>query len=254
MKRRLPVLFHFLVGILLKKTMQSIIQFLQQLRANNNREWFHAHKDEYKAVQAQFHAFADKMIGLIAQFDPSVAGLTTKEVTYRIQRDTRFSADKSPYKGHMGLFIARGGKKSGYSGYYFQLGAADNAADFGSIHWESQHIIAPGHYCIEPKALRILREDIMDGEGDFDKLVREVADERFQLLRNGALKRNPKGFPADAPWSEYLRLKAYCLAFAPTTEEVVAPDFPERLAHYFSTATPFLHYINRAIDYAREEE
>ena len=94
MKRQLPVLFHFLVVILLKKTMQSIIQFLQQLRANNNREWFHAHKDEYKAVQAQFHAFADKMIGLIAQFDPSVAGLTAKEVTYRIQRDTRLIVSK----------------------------------------------------------------------------------------------------------------------------------------------------------------
>ena len=234
--------------------MKSIINFLQQLQANNNREWFHAHKEEYKAAQSRFHAFAETMIAQIAQFDPTVAGLTAKDVTYRIQRDTRFSADKRPYKGHMGLFIARGGKKSGFSGYYFQLGADQNAADFGGIHWESQHIIAPGHYCIEPKALRILREDIMDGEGDFDKLVREIADTRFQLLHFNELKRNPKGFPADAPWSEYLRLKSFCLAFAPSTEEVTADDFPERLAQYFSTTTPFLNYINRAIEYAREEE
>ncbi len=234
--------------------MKSVINFLQQLQANNNREWFHAHKEEYKAAQARFHAFAETMIAQIALFDSTVAGLTAKDVTYRIQRDTRFSADKRPYKGHMGLFIARGGKKSGFSGYYFQLGADDNAADFGSIHWESQHIVAPGHYCIEPKALRILREDIMDGEGDFDKLVREIADARFQLLHINELKRNPKGFPADAPWSEYLRLKSFCLAFAPSTEEVTADDFPERLAQYFSTTTPFLNYINRAIEYAREEE
>lgn len=234
--------------------MKSVINFLQQLQANNNREWFHAHKEEYKAAQARFHAFAETMIAQIALFDSTVAGLTAKDVTYRIQRDTRFSADKRPYKGHMGLFIARGGKKSGFSGYYFQLGADDNVADFGSIHWESQHIVAPGHYCIEPKALRILREDIMDGEGDFDKLVREIADARFQLLHINELKRNPKGFPADAPWSEYLRLKSFCLAFAPSTEEVTADDFPERLAQYFSTTTPFLNYINRAIEYAREEE
>ena len=234
--------------------MKSVINFLQQLQANNNREWFHAHKEEYKAAQARFHAFAETKIAQIALFDSTVAGLTAKDVTYRIQRDTRFSADKRPYKGHMGLFIARGGKKSGFSGYYFQLGADDNAADFGSIHWESQHIVAPGHYCIEPKALRILREDIMDGEGDFDKLVRETADTRFQLLHFNELKRNPKGFPADAPWSEYLRLKSFCLAFAPSTEEVTADDFPERLAQYFSTTTPFLNYINRAIEYAREEE
>ena len=94
----------------------------------------------------------------------------------------------------------------------------------------------------------------MDGEGDFDKLVREIADTRFQLLHFNELKRNPKGFPADAPWSEYLRLKSFCLAFAPSTEEVTADDFPERLAQYFSTTTPFLNYINRAIEYAREEE
>ena len=94
----------------------------------------------------------------------------------------------------------------------------------------------------------------MDGEGDFDKLVREIPDSRFQLLRIDTLKRNPKGFPADAPWSEYLRLKSFCLAFSPTTEEVLAADFPERLAQYFSTTTPFLNYINRAIDFAREEE
>ena len=234
--------------------MKSVINFLQQLQANNNREWFHAHKEEYKAAQARFNAFAETMIAQIAQFDPTIAGLTAKDVTYRLHRDTRFSADKRPYKEHMGMFIVRGGKKSGYSGYYFQLGADQNAADFGSFHWDTQHIVAPGHYCIEPKALCILREDIMDGEGDFDKLVRETPDSRFQLLRIDTLKRNPKGFPADAPWSEYLRLKSFCLAFAPTTEEVTAADFPERLAQYFSTTTPFLNYINRAIDFAREEE
>lgn len=234
--------------------MKTIIDFLQQLQENNNREWFHAHKDEYKAAQARFNVFAEEMIHRIAAFDPTVADLTVKDVTYRIQRDTRFSADKRPYKTHMGVFITRGGKKSGFAGYYFQLGTADNKANFGDILWETSHIVAPGHYYVEPKALKILREDIMDGEGDFDRLIREVADPRFLLLALNALKRNPKGFPADAPWSEYLRLKSFCLAFAPSTAEVLAADFPERLAHYFSTTTPFLNYINRAIEYSREED
>lgn len=234
--------------------MKTIIDFLQQLQENNNREWFHAHKAEYQAAQARFNVFAEEMIHRIAAFDPTVADLIIKDVTYRIQRDTRFSADKRPYKTHMGVFITRGGKKSGFAGYYFQLGTADNKANFGDILWETSHIVAPGHYYVEPKALKILREDIMDGEGDFDRLIREVADPRFQLLALNALKRNPKGFPADAPWSEYLRLKSFCLAFAPSTAEVLAADFPERLAHYFSTTTPFLNYINRAIEYSREED
>ena len=151
--------------------MQDIIDFLRRLAANNNREWFTAHKEECKAVQAQFATWVEKLAARMAAVDPTLAGLTARDMTYRIYRDTRFSHDKTPYKTHMGAFICRGGKKSGYAGYYFQLGAEDNRADFGSFHWETQHVVAPGHYCIEPKALQVLREDIVYGDGDFDRLV-----------------------------------------------------------------------------------
>ena len=113
--------------------------------------------------------------------------------------------------------------------------------------------MAPGHYCIEPKALQVLREDIVYGEGDFDRLVRNAAEARFTLLRENALKRNPKGFDKDAPWSEYIRLRNFCLAYTPTTAEVTAPDFADRLLESFTAVRPFIDYINRAIDFAREE-
>ena len=233
--------------------MQDIIDFLRRLAANNNREWFTAHKEECKAVQAQFATWVEKLAARMAAVDPTLAGLTARDMTYRIYRDTRFSHDKTPYKTHMGAFICRGGKKSGYAGYYFQLGAEDNRADFGSFHWETQHVVAPGHYCIEPKALQVLREDIVYGDGDFDRLVQQAADARFTLLRENALKRNPKGFDKDAPWSEYIRLRNFCLAYTPTTAEVTAPDFADRLLQSFTAVRPFIDYINRAIDFAREE-
>ena len=91
--------------------MQQIIDFLRQLQANNNREWFAEHRDEYKAAQARFNTFAEALVGEIAKFDPSVAGLTARDITYRIYRDTRFSKDKTPYKTHLGAFICSGGKK-----------------------------------------------------------------------------------------------------------------------------------------------
>ncbi|MCF0236230.1 MAG: DUF2461 domain-containing protein [Bacteroidaceae bacterium] len=233
--------------------MQDIIQFLQNLQANNSREWFADHKAEYQAAQARFNAFAESLQQQIVRFDPSVAGLTAKDMTYRIYRDTRFSKDKTPYKTHMGLFIARGGKKSGYAGYYMQVGVENQPANFGDFHWETQHIIAPGHYCVEPKALQVIREDIVHGEGDFDRLVREVAHPDFRLVTSGSLKRNPKGFAADAPWSEYLRLKFFCLGMSADTDFLTAPRLAERVAERFETARPFLDYINRAIDYVREE-
>ena len=102
--------------------MKEIIEFLSRLEKNNNREWFHEHKSDYLAAQEKFNGFTEKLIAGIAGFDESVSGLTAKECTYRIYRDTRLSPDKRPYKCHMGAFICPGGKKSGFSGYYFQIG------------------------------------------------------------------------------------------------------------------------------------
>lgn len=232
--------------------MQEVIRFLRLLHANNRREWFLEHKAEYGAAQARFNEFAESLVHRIARFDPSVAGLTAKDITYRIYRDTRFSADKTPYKTHMGAYICRGGKKSGYSGYYVQVGVEAEAAHFGDIRWATQNILAVGDYCLPPKVLQIVREDIVGGEGDFDRIVRNEADVRFRLVKDGALKRNPKGFDKDAPWSEYLRLKMYCLACSLAEEEIVATDAPDRIAELLMTAKPFLDYVNRAVDYVRE--
>lgn len=232
--------------------MQQVIDFLRQLQANNHREWFAAHKTEYQAAQACFNQFAESIAQHIARFDPSVAGLTAKDMTYRIYRDARFSNDKTPYKTHMGAYICRGGKKSGYSGYYLQVGVEPGAAHFGDIHWETQHVLAVGDYCCAPEVLRIVREDIVHGDGDFDRIVRHEVAPTFQLITDGALKRNPKGFDKDAPWGEYLRLKNYCLACSLEEAWITSKQGPERIAELFRTAVPFLHYINRAIDYVRE--
>ena len=101
--------------------------------------------------------------------------------------------------------------------------------------------------------LKILREDIVNGEGDFDEVVKQ-ADPTFTLEREGALKRNPKGFPADAPYSEYLRLKYFCLVSQPEDAFWESEGLAKRIADKFATTKPFLDYINRAIDFSREEE
>ena len=85
--------------------MKAIITYLRQLQANNNREWFNAHKDEFLKHQARFHRLVEEVIKEISVFDPSIANLTPKDCTYRIYRDVRFSSDKSPYKCHFGAFV-----------------------------------------------------------------------------------------------------------------------------------------------------
>ena len=226
--------------------MKELITFLRQLECNNNREWFNAHKEEYLRLQARYNEFVEELIHEISLFDPSIATLTAKECTYRIYRDTRFSEDKSPYKRHMGAYICPGGKKSGYAGYYFHVSTG------GSEYYPYAHMLATGDYCHTPEALRVLREDIMSGEGDFERTLKQ-ADPIFWLDKEGALKRNPKGFPADTPYSEYIRLKAYCLCYVPDDEFICAPNLAKRVAALFQTTKPFLDYINRGIAFSQNE-
>lgn len=101
--------------------MKEILAF--QFALHNDRVWFCAHKAEYLSAAARINDFSAGLIEGIRTFNDTIEPLTPKDCTYRIYRDICFSKDKSLYKTHMGVYINRGGKKSGYSGYYFHVGA-----------------------------------------------------------------------------------------------------------------------------------
>ena len=226
--------------------MKQIIEFLRQLRDNNNREWFTEHKADYREAQERFNRLTEQLIVGISQFDPSVSGLTAKDCTYRIYRDVRFSKDKSPYKTHMGAYICPGGKKSGFSGYYFHIGTGDGNG------YPSQHMLASGDYICDPHVLKILREDICYGGGDFDQIVTDAAP-AFSLDRDSMLQRVPHGFPSDSPYADYLRLRNFCLLHIPDNSFVLSPNLVERTVELFRTTLPFLQYVNRAVEYVKNE-
>lgn len=224
--------------------MKEVIGFLEQLERNNNREWFNAHKSDYLAAQERFNALAEQIIAGIARFDKSIQGLSAKDCTYRIYRDTRFSNDKTPYKTHIGAFICPGGKKSGFAGYYFQVGPEDNGYTAGNI-------LAAGHYVMEKQALRTLREDICNGEGDFERILRKARP--FQLDDEDRLKRVPNGYPADSPYAEYLKYRSYCLTYNLGKAFMLSDDVVEKTLQLFHRTYPFMEYVNRAIAFTREE-
>lgn len=167
--------------------MKDTLKFLSDLSWNNNKEWFDANKGRYLEAKSKVETLTADVLAGIHSFDDTIRALSPKDCTYRIYRDQRFSKDKTPYKTHMGVYINRGGKKSGYSGYYFHLGAKS----YGNM-------VAVGDIWCPPEVLKVIREDIMLGGGDFWKILSEV-DTRLVLDMNGALKRVPSGFPAEAP-------------------------------------------------------
>lgn len=87
-----------------------IFRYLKDLAANNNRDWFNAHRDAYESARSEFENLLTAVIARISTFDETIRGIEAKDCTYRIYRDTRFSQDKTPYKIHMGGYINAKGK------------------------------------------------------------------------------------------------------------------------------------------------
>ncbi len=224
--------------------MKRVLSFLTDLVPNNNKPWFDANKARYKEAQAIFNDFASELLERVQIFDPEVRGLTLKDCTYRFYRDLRFSKDKTPYKRHFGIFIAKDGKCSGHSGYYFHI-EPPHAGYLGG------HLICCGAYAPEPKVMRSIREEFMlNGEA----LVKAISMAKgFELEWDGALKKIPRGFPQDSPYAEYFRLKKILITRYLDDTFILEPDLAKRAADLFATCTEFNTILNRAIDYAYEE-
>ena len=125
-----------------------------------------------------------------------------KDCKFRIYRYVRFSKDKSPYNTHMGAYICSGGKKSGFSGYYFHL-------EVGGQGYLDGHMLAMDDYCCEPKVLKMLREDILDNGANFQTLMDDAAKYGFVLDDTWKQKNVPKGFDKEPLWVDYLRCMVY---------------------------------------------
>lgn len=223
--------------------MKEVLSFLADLHDNNNREWFEANKSRYREALATHHANVERLIALISRFDPSVEGLKIADATYRIYRDTRFSKDKTPYKDFMSAFIVRGGKRSGYGGYYLHISPKGNT-------WGEGSFLAAGNVCPEPHILHSLREEIEDNA---TLMVQNIKHSGFALDCSNALKRTPRGFSV-APEHEYLlRQRELCLSKSLDSSWFLHDNWVERTAELFACCKPFLDQINRAIEYAKEE-
>lgn len=224
--------------------MEEVLDFLRRLSDNNDREWFDAHRAEWTHVKGLWADFTAELIEGVASFDPSVRGLRPQDCTYRIARDTRFSADKRPYKSWLGTFIAPHGKKSGYAGYYFHVEPVGD----GLL---GNHLLAAGAVCIEPAVLRSIREEVLDHGDELTESIRRARG--FRLDTTNRLKRVPTGFPAESEHADLLKQKDYCLEKRVSEEFVLSDGLPERLVEEFRHTKPFLDQLNRAIQYACEE-
>ena len=214
------------------------IQFLNDLKANNNRDWFLANKKRYETYKADYHKLVADFLDSMKPLDPALETLEVKNCTFRINRDIRFSKDKSPYKDHMGMWFSSGAKGANRAGYYVHI------APTGSF-------IAGGFYQPEADELKKVRKEIAFFYDDLETIV---TDKNFKSIygkleknENNSLKTMPKGYEKDHPAIEFLKLKSFTASHQFDISEVTKKDFVAKTTQQLIALKPLVDFVNRAL-------
>jgi uncharacterized protein (TIGR02453 family) len=213
----------------------TIIKFLNDLKNNNNRDWFNENKKYYQEAKSEFDQFVDQLIPEINKFDPRVGSLTAKETSFRIYRDIRFSKDKTPYKTHFGAFVAPGGRKSEMAGYYIHVSAEESFVGGGS------------HNPSGPNLKKIRSEIYYNFKEYTDIVSTKEFTQTFGEVSGDRLSRPPVGFPKDFEGIEVLKQKSFTVFQTATAKEITSPGFDRQVLKIFKAMHPFVEFLNRAI-------
>lgn len=215
---------------------KDIFAFCLELEANNSRDWFNAHKEQYTALRGAFVADVQRLVDLLAVDDTNLRGTRAADCVYRIYRDVRFSADKSPYKTYFSANIGPGGRKSELASYYVHLDPHDA-------------MLCCGMWCPAPVTLRRMRS-LIDACGDELQAAITGADfaSRYRLEPFGQLKRVPAGYAQDHPYAGLLRLKDYTFASHVGQDFFTGEgDWVGRAAECFRAALPLSRFLNSVL-------
>lgn len=213
-----------------------ILSFLSELGANNNKEWMDANRGAYLQAKADFEALVNVLLRNLQAIDPGLNGLTAKDCIFRINRDIRFSKDKSPYKHNFGASIAEGGKKSLNAGYYLHIQPGDESF-FGG-----------GLYMPAGAQLKKVRQEIDYNAPELLKIVTaEDFKQAYGRIQGEKLSRAPKGYDPHHPNIEFLKLKSYVALHKLSDDDIKSPKLIENLTHNFQVLKPFIDFLNVAI-------
>jgi len=214
------------------------LQFLEDLKANNNRDWFLDNKKRYDVFKKDYQQLVSDFLDAMKPLDPSLEMLEVKNCTFRINRDIRFSKDKSPYKDHIGVWLSSGAKGMNRSGYYVHIAKA------GSF-------IAGGLYCPEAEDLKKVRKEIAYFHEDLEEIIdsknfqKEFGD--FDRNEKNVLKNPPRGYEKEHPAIDFLKLKSFETSQKFDINEVTKEDFVAKMSKKLIVLKPLNDFINRAL-------
>jgi uncharacterized protein (TIGR02453 family) len=215
------------------------LKFLNQLKKNNNKPWFDDHRAQYEAARIDFSNFIQLVIDAVQKTDTTITGLTSRECMFRINRDIRFSKDKTPYKTNFGASIKRGGRKSVYAGYYFHCSPGES-------------FIGGGLWMPEAVDLKKVRQEIDYNWHEFQSIINEKNFKKIygDVYQGDDVKLStmPKGYERDNPAIDYLKLKSFIAETRIADEELTKATLHKKTVAAFEALQPLLNFINNALD------
>ncbi len=218
----------------------SSLSFLSNLKKNNNKPWFDKNRDKYVSAKTDFENFVKDIISRLSSFDDDIKLLEVKNCTFRINRDIRFSKDKTPYKTNMGASFNKGGKKSIHAGYYFHLEPGGNSFAGGGL-WmpgapELKKIRQEIDYCY-PEFIKILNSP------SFKKQYPGLEMNKKEMLVNA-----PKGYEKDNAAGDFLKLKSFVATKNIADTQLTLPSLGAEVSKTFKALMPLVKFMNRAVE------
>jgi uncharacterized protein (TIGR02453 family) len=217
----------------------STLQFLRNLKKNNQRSWLESHRLEYETARQDFVGFIQKTIDVFSEKETSLQHLNANDCLFRLNRDVRFSKDKSPYKTNFGAYINVEGKKAVTAGYYFHLDPDGNS------------FVGGGMWMPAPAQLIKVRQEIDYNLAEFKKII---TAKKFENLYKGlssgeddVLMRVPKGYLPDNPAAEYLKYKSFTATAPLSDDELVSKKLLDQIVKAYETLRPLVTFLNEAI-------
>jgi len=217
------------------------LRFFKQLAAHNNKEWFEAHRDDYENnVREPMRDLVEELDVRFARFAPEIGG-DPKRSMFRINRDIRFSKDKSPYKTNAGCWFHHrsatrhvGSEASeGSGGFYFHLQPGES-------------FIGAGVWMPPRPQLNKLRDTIAEKPQPFIRMV-EALPKRFGGLSDeSALKRMPRGYSEDHPAAKWLKYQSFTTGRSLTDAQVTSTKLPALLEREYEAMLPLVRWVNGA--------
>lgn len=218
---------------------KEAIQFIEDLKKNNNTEWMHANKKRYDDFKKDYHQHIAEVLTEMKPLDKTLEPLEIKNCTFRINRDIRFSKDKQPYKNNIGMWMSQNKNRKNAPGYY--------------IHFEKgKSFIAGGVWNPEVGELKQIRKEIEFFHDDLEAILNDKNFKKefgeLTVEENNKLKKAPKGYDPEHPAIELLKFKSFTAAQKIDEKLFSDKDFAKKIAQKLIALKPMNDFLSRALE------